>query len=572
MAKTRKRTEKKEGVHESKTEGHVGHHTAHHVHHEGKKEKQSLPVNIVLIALIALVAIVAFYLYANNNISVVSSPYGTTNLEFYVMSQCPFGVQVENSIKPVLDKFGDSINFSLNFIATENADGTFKSLHGQAEVDGNIIQLCAAKYYPSKYMGLVVCQNENVKDIQTNWKTCAQTLGIDASTIETCFKGDEGKRLLSQSIKLAQAANAQGSPTIYLNKKQYQSGRDTLSFMRSVCAVLNNHPDCANMPKCGTDNDCVEKPDKDGKCVNPGQSDARCEYSDPVPIELIVVNSRECTTCDTTRIIQVSKELFLGLKVREVEYSSSEGKSLTATYGISMLPAYIFDSNVVNAKNYAQVSRALVKTGDKYLIHPQAAGSNYNPNLVEIPKKLDLFVMSQCPYGVAAEQNLKEVLNLFGSRINFTLRFIANRNEDGSFSSLHGQPEVDEDLRQVCAMKYNPDKYYDYIICVDQDYRNAATVWESCAQRSGLDVGSVRACSTGEEGKQLLAENIKLTNDLAIGSSPTFLINGKYQVGGALPADDIKQEICKANAGLEGCSTTLTAGSNSNVPAGGGCG
>ena len=78
-------------------------------------------------------------------------------LDFYVMSQCPYGTQVEDVIYPVLDKLGDSVEFSLNFISTDLGDGNFKSLHGEPETKGNIVQLCAIKYNPTTYMDLVVC-------------------------------------------------------------------------------------------------------------------------------------------------------------------------------------------------------------------------------------------------------------------------------------------------------------------------------------------------------------------------------------------------------------------------------
>ena len=50
-------------------------------------------------------------------------------LEFYVMSKCPFGTQVEKGIKPVIDEIGDYIDFHLEFIANE-AGGKFTALHG----------------------------------------------------------------------------------------------------------------------------------------------------------------------------------------------------------------------------------------------------------------------------------------------------------------------------------------------------------------------------------------------------------------------------------------------------------
>ncbi|PKN45936.1 MAG: hypothetical protein CVU59_07550, partial [Deltaproteobacteria bacterium HGW-Deltaproteobacteria-17] len=71
-------------------------------------------------------------------------------VEFYVMSQCPYGVEVENAVKPVLDKIGNLIDFKLDYIVNALPDGSFKSLHGQPEVDGDIVQLCANKYAPEK--------------------------------------------------------------------------------------------------------------------------------------------------------------------------------------------------------------------------------------------------------------------------------------------------------------------------------------------------------------------------------------------------------------------------------------
>jgi predicted DsbA family dithiol-disulfide isomerase len=564
--------------------------------YETEKTRPGMNVNNVLIVLLMVSVVALAYMYTRLNnaekggLSSISagavitsntsgdnpktngpSPYGTVKLEFYVMSQCPYGTQVEDAIKPVLDTLGNSVDFSLNYIASETSAGAFSSLHGPNEVTGDKVQLCAAKYSPDKYMDMIVCQNKDASNMATNWESCAAQVGIDTQKLQACLQGSEGSQLLSASIKASQAAQAGGSPTIYVNGNQYQGARDSASFLRALCAGLTNNPACANIPACSTDNDCTAQPSKDGRCVNPGQKDAKCEYTDPVPVELIVVNSADCTTCDPTQIVKVSQQLFPGLKVRTVEYSSDEGKTLTAKYGITMLPAYLFDSNVIKTPKYAQVKQALLQKSDKYLINPSASGSTYNPTLVEVPKKLDLYVMSHCPYGVAAEQNLKTVLELFGDKINFSLYFIASESSPGTFTSLHGQAEVDEDLRQVCAMKHYPADYFKYVLCVDEKPSDA-TIWQSCAQNASLDVNTLKTCAEGSEGKQLLSDNIKSGNDLGIGSSPTFMVNGKYQKGGAMPANDIKNLVCQYNAGLSGCDKTLAGASPSAVPASGGCG
>jgi len=580
-ARKSKRSRKSKRVSDSKTSG-----EGHVVEKPEKSRKKTCSINNLLVAVLLVSVVAVVYLYVrvyepSNGItsSTVSGYQGAgsqekVKVQFYVMSRCPYGTQVEDAITPVLKQLGESIDFTLNYIADDNGDGTFQSLHGQTEVDGDLIQVCAMKYYPENYgyMDLVVCQNRDSTKIPDNWVSCAQELGMDVVKLGACFSGAEGKQLLSQSIKVSDEAKATGSPTIYIGSDRYNGPRDSLSFARSICGKLSGNAYCDEMPACVSDMDCTAEPTKEGKCVNAGEENAECVYTDPAPIELIVVNSDECTNCDPSRIVSVSNQLFLGLTVRYVSYESGEGQKLTQEYGIKLLPAYLFDANITRSRSYSQVERSLVKSGDKYLIHPQAAGSSYNPNLVEVPNKLDLFVMSKCPYGTMAEQNVKPVLDLFGDQINFSLWFIGDETSPGVFRSLHGQTEVDEDMRQVCAMKHSPGEYFDYILCIAEDYTNADKIWESCAQQTGVNASAVKACFGGDEGKKLLAENMKVGNEFGVGSSPTFIVNGKVQFGGALPADAIKTNVCQSNPALDGCDVTLDTGSaGATVPSGGAC-
>jgi len=175
----------------------------------------------------------------------------------------------------------------------------------------------------------------------------------------------------------------------------------------------------------------------------------------------------------------------------------------------------------------------------------------------EVPKKLDLFVMSMCPFGTMAENAMKEVLNAFGSDMKFELHFIADDNGDGTFRSLHGQKEVDEDIRQSCIIKYYPETYMNYIWCVNKDYTNAANIWEDCAKNVSMDVNKIKSCFEGDEGKELLRERINLTNELGIGASPTWLANNRFKFSGLDPTT-IQKNFCQHNQGLSGCDKKLS--------------
>lgn len=214
--------------------------------------------------------------------------------------------------------------------------------------------------------------------------------------------------------------------------------------------------------------------------------------------------------------------------------------------------------------------------------------NSINPNA----PTLELYVMSQCPYGVQAENMMAEILNTFSGEINFELHFIADiysENEWNSlpqqhkqyyeqygmcyeknnehYCSLHGPTEFNENLRQLCAMKYYPNTYYDYILCINQDYRNLESIWEECAAQTGLNPETLRTCSTSNEGINLLKTNLEKTNQREAGGSPTIYINNqKYQ--GSRTANAIQQAICNITSNLKGCSQQL----NSNTQAvQGGC-
>ncbi len=506
------------------------------------------------------------------------------SVEFYVMSQCPYGTQVEDAMAPVLEKMGDAVDFSINFIGNANPDGTFSSLHGQPEVDEDIRQLCAMKIAPENYMDYIICQNKDIRNAAPNAGKCAAEAGIDSAALKSCFEGSEGKELLAASFAKADAANAQGSPTIKVNGNGYNSGRDPLSFQKEICKYARWHDECSSMPECSADIDCTAEPDKDGKC-NAG----KCEYTEPVPVEFIVLNDKRCgLACDPTQVIGATRNLFKGVNQRNVDASSDEGKKLVSELGIEKAPAYLFGASVTSSfawRNMPQIQGALEKKGEWYKLLDAAVGASYwidHEKRSEYFKSLgithgdnkptlNLFVMSQCPYGVAAEQALKPVLDLFGDKIDFQLDYIVTDNRDGTFNSLHGQAETDEDIRQLCAKKIDAEKYLDYIACQNENYKNAGANWGRCAAKAGIDKGALKACAESSEGKALLSASAKKAAAFGASGSPTIVIEGEIY-SGPRTASACQASICSAFDAAPGeCSAPLADAGAPSVPAGG-CG
>jgi len=142
---------------------------------------------------------------------------------------------------------------------------------------------------------------------------------------------------------------------------------------------------------------------------------------------------------------------------------------------------------------------------------------------------LELFVMSYCPFGVQAEEKAFPIVKEFGDTIDFKLRFIAQEKATVSlqevtpFTSLHGYPEVAENIRQLLIAQEYPDKYLDYILCRGKKLDKS---WEDCAEKYGIDVAKIQALFDSPESEQLFRENIKRAAELGVKASPTIFVDG----------------------------------------------
>ncbi|HCF62633.1 MAG TPA: hypothetical protein DFS52_32175 [Myxococcales bacterium] len=479
-------------------------------------------------------------------------------VEFFVMSQCPYGVQVVNGIHEVVQKLGSEIDFTMDFIGRTTPDGTLTSMHGEAEVTGNIVQACAAKHAPANYLDMVVCQNKNYREVATNWEKCATEAKLPVEAIRTCLTGEEGKALMKASFEKAEKRGARGSPTIYLDGKPYSGRRSTVDFFRAVCGAHKG-------------------PTKPEACQN---------IPEPPKVNVTVLSDKRCSDCRTDQLVNMLKFRVGNPVITELDYSDEAGKKLHEEVGGGNLPILLFDETLDADKEASQMfGRRLSPAGaSKYRAFP--TGGSWNPVCMseggcaleqckntlscrkDAPKRLELFVMSQCPYGVRALDAMPEVLKNFDNKLDFEVHFIANGTAKEGFRALHGQPEVDENIRELCAIKYYKKnfKFMDYISCRNKNIRG--TDWESCTGKNGIDTKVMKKCFEGDEGKKLHEEDIKIANGLGIGASPTWIANGKHKFSG-IDAETIRRNICQHNKDLKGCENKL---SGNAAPVQGGCG
>lgn len=200
--------------------------------------------------------------------------------------------------------------------------------------------------------------------------------------------------------------------------------------------------------------------------------------------------------------------------------------------------------------------------------------NNQNQNPTEIPKtdkpKVELFVMSFCPYGNQAEDIMNPVLSLMGSKFDFVMHYIVSKDDSGKYQSLHGDQELHQDVRELCVAKYQNDKFWSFVEAINKDCtaQNADTCWEKTATDLGINVQKIKDCQNNE-ASSLFDQEISAAGKYGVTGSPQLFING-VEYKGDRTSEAYKAGICSGfNTQPTECSTTLSTDTSA---AQGGCG
>jgi len=175
-------------------------------------------------------------------------------VDLYAMGFCPYGIQAENTMKPVVDLLGAKADIKVHFITsiTGTTVDSVQSLHGATEAQEDLRQVCIIKNYDQKtyWTYLMDIDNNCYGKIDTRnataldacWKAAAAKAGIDANKIDICSKSSEGLDLLKADEQLANSNSVTGSPTLIINGVTYNGARTSEDFKNSICSGFTTQP------------------------------------------------------------------------------------------------------------------------------------------------------------------------------------------------------------------------------------------------------------------------------------------------------------------------------------------
>lgn len=220
-------------------------------------------------------------------------------------------------------------------------------------------------------------------------------------------------------------------------------------------------------------------------------------------------------------------------------------------FNLDYMPLYLIHrTKTVDEKFKEPIERGMLRTTNDFIVMEKETRYGIFANKEAIPNQLELFVMSQCPYGVMAENKIiaAQKAGLIPDNINIKVRFIVSpgRTAD-TFSSLHGTAEWEEDVRQAIVQLKYPKKFWKYIEEFNKDSRT--TRWDVVAEKAGLNPNIFR--KYWNDGVKQLKEDMKLANEYGVRGSPSFIWEGRVvtDMGGL-----------SSIPGLEGLNQATTQG------------
>ncbi len=168
-------------------------------------------------------------------------------VELFVMSYCPFGLQMEKAFVQVEELLAGKANFEVKFVNY--------IMHGEKEVIDNTRMHCIQKEQPSTWIAFEKCFVQT-----TDYEQCARQAGVDTAKVDSCYAAtdaaygltaaweDQASWLSGRYARYPlhdaenEAYGVQGSPTLVINGQQVSIGRSAEAVKQAVCNAFTTPP------------------------------------------------------------------------------------------------------------------------------------------------------------------------------------------------------------------------------------------------------------------------------------------------------------------------------------------
>lgn len=471
----------------------------------------------LLIAIFTIISILLINLDAKNskvNVDVYFEPFDSQGWQYILNLD-------------LLRRINDSIDINVFPVINKQGD-KYTSTRGDIETDEALRIYLIKKENPSKVLSYLAARSLNMTP--TGWKIAAMYAGISPLYLQN--KLEKNKKQLEDSLYNSIKDKNITSTSIYINGVKQNIPPD----LKDLMIALNKY-----IPP--------------SKKFNLYEKDMKVLRGP----KFKVVYSADTQNWIDTNIEESFKRFFSDIEIEKIEYQKLDIKDKNK---IRMIPAYLIEKTPM----VTEVLKNAIRQGafdilDNYYVYYNQNQKAKLTNREKKEKHLELFVMSQCPYGVMAENSIIKALkeNKLNKDIKIDIHYIGDviKKENGEiiFDSLHGEDEWKEDMRQIVIKKLYPDKYFDYLLEKNKKYTE--NNWEEAAKKLGLNISKIEK-EIELNGKELLKKDFEYTNSYKITTSPTFILDGDIifvGLGQLLEFEDYKNiTIDRGASNGQGCA------------------
>ncbi|MDR0735106.1 MAG: hypothetical protein LBG16_05445 [Elusimicrobiota bacterium] len=247
------------------------------------------------------------------------------------------------------------------------------------------------------------------------------------------------------------------------------------------------------------------------------------------PVTVIVAAGEASGGVD--QALNANLERFLGvpLEITAVDREAALKDAKYAGLNLDYMPLYLLGKTKLTEEKFGEhVKQGYLKDNKDFIIFEKATRLGTHMNNPRKPGVLELFVMSQCPYGAMAEGRVIEALNKgrIPEHIKVDVRYIVSEGGGegkNAFRSLHGTGEWEENIRQLIIKDKYPNKFWKYLEIRNEDYQSS--LWDVAAKKAGINPKVFG--KEWKRGVELLKQEAKYGEKIGVSASPTFLWEGR---------------------------------------------
>ena len=187
---------------------------------------------------------------------------------------------------------------------------------------------------------------------------------------------------------------------------------------------------------------------------------------------------------------------------------------------VSELKKYYPDLDTSNVNLTPSSTAAKAQAAARPKLTPEQACANMTKSDKPL---LEVFVVSQCPFGLQMQRIMAEIVSKSPQAEDYLMVRYIGSVSNNTITSMHGDKEAQENLRQICIREEQPDKYWGYL----NDYMKEGESTESL-KSSAIDESMLSACiKDSSRGLAYAQKDFDRAKEFSITGSPTLIMANK---------------------------------------------